>query len=349
MTSHSFGPKKIKKLFSVFGVSSTLYNFLIESLGPLGITQKEITAHMGETPLMVKGFEERVSIIKVLKLWQAIETLYPHSDIGMRIAELFTPEKAGIIGQLFMQTQTLSESVEMMRRYLSLIIGSITFDYVEEGEHSVFYFDAFPNLLVPKSVIECYVFICYFWSLKYLQTDELPVLRASFSYGKPLHVKRYKEVCPNTILNFNASRNYAVLEKSIFYKANKQFCSNIYKLIIEDANKLEFHKKSNTPFSSEVAKAIQEHIYLGNINLSTIALSLDISTTTLKRNLQKEGTTFKILFESVKKELSLLMLKNKNLNVEDIAFFLNYSEYSSFFRAFKKWHGVTPSYLRNQE
>lgn len=264
-----FTSNKIKMLFSSLSISSTLYNFLVESSKIVGVAPKDIVALTGEE-LLLKGFDERVSTLKVLKLWQAIEALSPHADVSIRIAKLFTPQKAGVIGELFMQTRTLFESVEMMQRYLSLMITNITFDYEIKGEEFIFRIDSFPRPLIPKSILECYIFICYFWALQYLQRNRLPIIKASFSYPKLPHREIYKRLAPNTPIHFNENENCVVLHKSIFEEVNKKFSPSLFKLLTRYADELQSLQCSSSPFSNRVATQIQQNLHSGSIHLSRL-------------------------------------------------------------------------------
>lgn len=342
-----FTSNKIKMLFSSLSISATLYNFLVESSTILEIESKDIVALTGEE-LVVEEFDERVSTLKVLKLWQAIETLSPYADASIRIARLFTPQKAGVIGELFMKTRTLFDSVEMMQRYLSLMITNITFEYEIKEDTLIFRIDSFPRPLIPASILECYIFICYFWALEYIQIDRLPIIKVSFSYPKLPYMNIYQKLAPNTPIYFNANENCVVLEKSMFEEVNKKFSPSAFKLLTRYADELKSLQCADKPFSNKVATQIQEYLHSESIHLCDLASILNISPSTLKRKLKSEGTSFKILLDSVKKELSLLMIQEEKLRIEDIAFFLGYSEYSSFYRAFKRWHGLSPAHFRDE-
>ncbi|WP_456479061.1 helix-turn-helix domain-containing protein [Nautilia sp.] len=73
---------------------------------------------------------------------------------------------------------------------------------------------------------------------------------------------------------------------------------------------------------------------------------MNISPSTLKRKLKEEHTSFKKLTETIRKKLAYTLLKETYHSFEEISYLLGYSEYSPFFRAFKKWFGATPSELK---
>jgi AraC-like DNA-binding protein len=79
-----------------------------------------------------------------------------------------------------------------------------------------------------------------------------------------------------------------------------------------------------------------------NPSATRTAALLHISHRTLSRKLQQEGTTFKELFDDVRRRAALSYVARRDLGLSEIAFLLGFSEAASFHRAFKRWTGQTP-------
>jgi len=74
---------------------------------------------------------------------------------------------------------------------------------------------------------------------------------------------------------------------------------------------------------------------------------LGMSSRTLSRSLEKLGTSFNAIVETLRKELAEKYLKQSDLSLKEIAFLLGYTDSSSFNHAFKRWTGNTPKQARN--
>lgn len=61
----------------------------------------------------------------------------------------------------------------------------------------------------------------------------------------------------------------------------------------------------------------------------------------LQRRLKDENTSFNAVREQVRRDLTQRYLAD-NLSISEISFLLGFSEPSAFFRAFKRWTGMTP-------
>lgn len=77
--------------------------------------------------------------------------------------------------------------------------------------------------------------------------------------------------------------------------------------------------------------------------LNEVAKKLHMSSRTLIRKLDAEGTKFQMVRDEVAKQQAIRYLSDGNLTVESIGHLLGFSDASSFRRSFKRWFGETPS------
>lgn len=77
-----------------------------------------------------------------------------------------------------------------------------------------------------------------------------------------------------------------------------------------------------------------------------VAFQLNISVTTLRRQLVRDGTSYQALKDQTRLESAFHYLSCLELSNNDIAESLGFDEPSAFFRSFKKWTGQTPGEYR---
>jgi AraC-like DNA-binding protein len=73
---------------------------------------------------------------------------------------------------------------------------------------------------------------------------------------------------------------------------------------------------------------------------------LGTSQRSLHRRLSEEGTTFNDLLDEVRREFSQRYLARPRLAVAEVAYLVGFNDPSAFFKAFRRWTGVTPSQYR---
>lgn len=117
-----------------------------------------------------------------------------------------------------------------------------------------------------------------------------------------------------------------------------------YRLAIVDLQRTLDQRSETTSFSERVRRLLQKDP--GQRNNHWFAHELSISTSTLKRRLAEEGTTFRELRQSFLRERAMLRLLDRSMSVSEIATDLGYSDLTNFSHAFKRWTGRSPSEFR---
>lgn len=77
-----------------------------------------------------------------------------------------------------------------------------------------------------------------------------------------------------------------------------------------------------------------------------LATRLRTTESTLRRRLESEGISFQEVKDDLRRDLAINLLCNSARPVEDIALELGFKENSAFYRAFKKWTGLSPGSYR---
>ena len=97
---------------------------------------------------------------------------------------------------------------------------------------------------------------------------------------------------------------------------------------------------------ARVRAMLNQNVGHNMLGTERVAERLCMSVTTLRRHLQLEGTTFQRLKDECRMQAAFHYLACPDLGNRDIADRLGFDEVSAFFRAFKKWTGVTPGQYR---
>jgi AraC-like DNA-binding protein len=73
-----------------------------------------------------------------------------------------------------------------------------------------------------------------------------------------------------------------------------------------------------------------------------------MGTRTLQRRLTDAGVTFQQLVEETRRELVRHYLKQRTVELNEVAFLLGFEDANSFFRAFQAWEGTSPGEWREK-
>jgi AraC-like DNA-binding protein len=81
-------------------------------------------------------------------------------------------------------------------------------------------------------------------------------------------------------------------------------------------------------------------------SVDEVASHIHVSGRTLKRRLATQGVSFSSLTERARRERAIVLLRSGSLSISDVAHRLDYSNASTFVRAFHRWTGTTPAAYR---
>jgi AraC-like DNA-binding protein len=104
----------------------------------------------------------------------------------------------------------------------------------------------------------------------------------------------------------------------------------------------------NRNIVDQVSQVISFSLANGASDIRYVAASMHLSSRTLQRYLNTEGTSFRGLLDSVRFNMANQYLKNTFYRLTDIAMLLGYSNLSSFSRSYQRWSGVYPREVRKQ-
>jgi AraC-like DNA-binding protein len=99
---------------------------------------------------------------------------------------------------------------------------------------------------------------------------------------------------------------------------------------------------------SRLPSTIEELLASGQPQIEDVAKSLGVSVRTLQRRIAENQSTFQREVERVREQMARALVGHGQVTLTEIASRLGYGDPSAFFRAFKRWTGVTPTEFRAQ-
>ncbi len=137
--------------------------------------------------------------------------------------------------------------------------------------------------------------------------------------------------------------------KSIYYQAkiNELFVNFFYTPKIKTESHCPFLNNEETVLKIKKAKDILIKNLKSPPTIKQLSKQIDLSEYKLKEGFKKiYGSTLFTFLLDYKLDLSKKLLKNKNMNVQDVAYEIGYDNPSHFISAFKKKYDVTPKKFR---
>jgi AraC-like DNA-binding protein len=94
--------------------------------------------------------------------------------------------------------------------------------------------------------------------------------------------------------------------------------------------------------ASQVQRLLVDLLPSGKTDQDLVSKRLNRSTSTLQRQLQAEGLSYRDVLDSTRQRLAQNYLTDDKHSHAQIAFMLGFSDQSNFSRAFKRWTSMSP-------
>ena len=117
-------------------------------------------------------------------------------------------------------------------------------------------------------------------------------------------------------------------------------------LLTELARRLVSELPVEDDLRNRLRRAVGGALVGGPPTIGTIARQIGVSERSLQRSLGALGTTFRDEVDAVRRASAAMFIEDPNLALSEVSWLLGFSDRRAFTRAFRRWHGTSPSSWR---
>jgi AraC-like DNA-binding protein len=179
----------------------------------------------------------------------------------------------------------------------------------------------------------------------------IPLVSARFSYSKPVeYFDEFKRLFPCP-LEFDAPTCELRFQAIDLLSPIRRSKSELERMLLTMPLELMTIPASDNSVARKVYAALRpwEHGVYVTRSVDDVASELGMSGTSMRRKLKAEGSSYREVCESIRRDLACSKLRKTTDSIESIAEDLGYEELRSFTRAFRQWTGHSPSEYRRLE
>jgi len=337
------------KTFSVETVSNTAVLDLLETCSSLGLISENDLDSLGIHRSTLKDPALRFSENKLIELWDWIAENSTLPDVGLLIGQTINPSAKGLLASWVSQTESIGEALEIFRTNISLMNPSECWDIQERDGLCTLQFSLQKNKAYPSIAIERSMSAMISWG-RALSGHKFPLVEARFSFSATPYHEHFVSIFGNKV-TFEMPENCLIFDSELL-KLPTTNGNQFLKSLIADKAKATLQALTHDYSIASRTKHAIEKLLLNNssISIDAVCNELALSRQTLYRKLKEEGCDYKTLCDDYKKSAALKLLQTESENVTSISLRLGYKDTSSFYKAFKRWFGMSPkSYLRSIE
>jgi AraC-like DNA-binding protein len=291
------------------------------------------------TPQMIADPEARVSPAQFCVAWAEATRLSGDATLALTIAETIPPGAFGIVEYVCRSAPTLRDGLAQWVRYLGILDDAVVVALVEVPEGVALQVVVESEAPAPASHELCFALVVL--NARRMTAAKLRPARVRFTHSVPSRdLARYRAFFDGPV-TFGAERTELVFSRADAEAALATADPNLLAILLPAADERRGRAAIDPPLVDQVRRALASALRDDDAQLPGVARRLGLTARSLQRRLQDEGASFQALRDETRRALADRYL-GEGLSLAEISFLLGFSEPSAFFRAFKRWTGLTP-------
>lgn len=320
-----------------------LFSGLLRDGRPLGPVERELLMKVDIDPALLEQPTAQVTADQYARL---MRLLMVHSNDEM-LGLLSRPLRPGTLALLAgnaLGATTLAGALRRLTRSFSLVQDDWVMELlIADQQTGLVLSPTHPAAAHPVFLHE--LLLRVFWRvLAWLAGGRLPVQRFAFAFDQPAHAQSYKKLFPGQVL-FQQPRSAFWLNTTDLQAPVRRDQSALRNFLADAQICIMLPQLGDDTVSARVrAHLLQTKPRWPD--LDECAESLHMAASTLQRRLANEGTSFRAIKDSLRRDAAIARLHGSRVPLGTLADELGFADSAAFQRAFKIWTGVAPGTLR---
>ena len=304
----------------------------------------ELEKKAGLTRQNLENPDIRIPVTKWNQFLEMAQKWSNDPAFALNLGKKISHERMSLVGHIVFNSRTAGEGLRQYIRFVKLANeGDRVALEINDNEVAVVYTTEDPAY-ISSLAMERNFSVAVTRLRRYTNVEISPV-RVEFQHTAPSYIDEYKHLFQSPVL-FDRVENRLVFQKSVLALKLGKRSTHLYSGLIQYAESLMGKLTRRRAITKKVRYWINKCLSEGDLDIEKVADRMNMSRQTLYRKLKKEGTSFKTLLDDTRKSLAKKFLAQNEYSITEIAFFLGFSETSSFNRAFNRWYDKNPSDFR---
>jgi len=326
---------------------------LLEHAARAGVDVRPFRERVGLGPSGLSPLDARISAAKLLRLWEELPRACSDPDFGLSFAASIAKPTSNLATLLVASASTLGEGITRFlaheRAFNDLLPTALEHDRVEAR---IVLDPARVAMELPLSRHVTEAVLAWWWRMIGHGLAAAPVARrVELVHPLPPHGTAAHRNAFGVEPGFERPRNVLAFDAELLRRPLVSHSPRL-RVVAEQATQQLLQavsSRDDDPIAG-IREQIVHALERGELpSQAAVARVLGVSARTLQRMLGTGRTTFTALVDETRCAEARRLLRETTLPMQDVARRLGYYDPAGFFRAFKRWTGMTPGDFRRQE
>ena len=319
---------------------------LQQALRADGIDGNAIFLESGIDPALLKEAEARAPLTQIQEVWRRTVAATGDPAYGLVAAGHHRPSLSHALGQSIQASASIADAINRMQRYNKIVSTASQLRLVLDRDFADVVLAFTHAEIRPQPQGVDFMLAAMHTAFRTIAGDVFVPLRVTVTHPDFGVAERYRayfgcDVRFDSEVDSMRISN-VTLELPNAY-GNPELALQIDRISDRYLEKLE------TPgVSYRVQTIIQQALPSGELTQGEVARRMNRSVSSLRRDLDKEGMTYKALLDKTRATLARAYIREGRHSLTQVAYLLGFSDQANFTRAFRRWTQMAPSEFSRQ-
>jgi AraC-like DNA-binding protein len=325
-------------------VASNYVTLMLRQTRLYGIDDAVVLEKTQITHAQIDGGVSSVNGHQFLQMIENVAANVDDSAFPVRYGVNMSVGTHGIMGYALLTSATARDALDLALRFYKTIFSIMTFVEEKQGDESHFILTVDAEKPEQKYYLVEGIFSGMLSVARFVSGFQILPCKMRLSIPKPLHADIYQKLFGITP-EFGCERNEIILNQETLSFALPANDPQTQKMAEAQCQQMLEAMEQYCSFPMRIKK-MMKNTPDSLPDLMGVAQQMNMHPRTLGRRLSEYNTCYKDLLEEVKMELAIQYLAHPETLIDDIAAKLSYNDTTSFYRAFRRWTGQSPSSYR---
>ncbi len=302
---------------------------------------EDVLTQAGIAPASL-GFHDQVTPAQFAKLWSALVThagdeLFGLDARGMPIGSF------ALLCQTALNSPTLEDAIARSLQFFGLLLSDFDARLVRRDGQACIELREGARLRPAPFHLALFLMLTGYGS--WLVDRRIVIDEAAFRSGEPASANQYRRLlCPN--LRFDAVQASISFNAKFLSMRPNRTAAQLEGFLQRSPLDLLAPYRSCDSLPGRIWQQLRTIAPDAWPSFEALAVLLNTTPSTLRRRLDNANNSYQKIKDGVRQELAVNALRMARQPITEIAKELGYEDPSAFYRAFKKWTGLTPNAYR---
>lgn len=318
--------------------SGTLVRMAYQGLLNLNVDADEVLRRCGLDPAQLYKPNLRTHFSAQPLFWEAAVDLSGDPCIGLHLGENMPVYKGQILEYLLLSSTTFGDGLKRVLNYQRLISDAMHGEVTESATPFLTNYFSEHQYLTPHLAEAMVVSLIRF--LQSVSDDKFKPTRICFTHAAKTNLDEYHRVfdCP---VEFKTQQFKLYFDPEILNYRSPYAEPELLSMHVQSADQ-HIQQLEKRDLILQVRAQVGSLLESGDITLEKISNELKMSPRQLRHQLSLADTSLQRIITQHRKSLSRQLLSQTDESIAEIVYLTGFSEPSTFYRAFKRWEGMTP-------